>query len=454
MGDRRLPRKKLTSGIALLGLLGGLGIALQSVGTASAAGTSFYVNPDTQAARWVAQNPGDPKTATIRTKVAEVPAATWFATYDANTSAVTASVRAVTGPAATQNRTAVVVPYMIPNRDCGSHSAGGAPDFTAYDTWMKAFAAGLGDREVYVMLEPDSIAQAASCNSTDKTARLTALSKAGATIHAANPKARVYYDAGHSGWKVAAADLRNAGVLTNGDGIVSNVSNYRTTEDEVAYGKALLTELGAPADLGVVVDTSRNGNGPTADAAWCDPAGRALGRTPTTETGDPRVDAFLWVKLPGEADGCLASAGQFVAQRAYDLAVAAPGGPGTPTTPAPSPSTSAPGTPTPQPSTGACTVTYRVTDSWTGGYRADVVLKNGPTALTSWTLGWTLSGGQRLSSAWNVVATQDGTAVRAANAPYNGALAANGSVSLGFVAEGQPGSAPAFTLNGTACSAG
>ncbi len=34
-----------------------------------------------------------------------------------------------------------------------------------------------------------------------------------------------------------------------------------------------------------------------------DPPGRALGETPTTKTADPLVDAYLWVKRPGESDG-------------------------------------------------------------------------------------------------------------------------------------------------------
>jgi endoglucanase len=70
-----------------------------------------------------------------------------------------------------------------------------------------------------------------------------------------------------------------------------------------------------PDDLAhFVVDTSRNGQGPWAPPAgayppgqdvqvWCNPPGRGLGARPTTDTGDPLADAFLWVKVPGESDG-------------------------------------------------------------------------------------------------------------------------------------------------------
>ncbi|NEE32032.1 hypothetical protein G3M53_42135 [Streptomyces sp. SID7982] len=475
--SRRM-RKRAVAGLGVVGLLGGLGLVAQTTVFAGAAeeraeqSTSFYVDPDTQAARWVAGNAGDPKAATVKAKIADTPAAVWFAIYDADPSAVTAAVEKVTQSAAAKDQTAVLVPYMIPQRDCGSHSAGGAPDFASYATWMKAFAAGLGDREVYVLMEPDSLAQAASCNSTDKDKRLGALADAGATVKEANPRARVYYDAGHSQWPVEAADLKDAGILTHGDGLVSNVSNYRHTKDEVAYGKALLKELGNPADLGLVVDTSRNGNGPAPDAQWCDPGGRALGAAPTTDTGDPDVDAFLWVKLPGEADGCISGAGQFVPERAYELATAA-GNTGAhdgeadektppaddPSTPGPSPQPGTPDLPDPddepkpgaEPS-GSCTADVSVTDSWNDGYRADVTLTNGSEALSSWKVAWALPSGQRLVNAWNVLIQQDGSTVEGTNAPYNGEVKPGGTVSLGFVAEGKQAEAPRFTLNGVACA--
>jgi endoglucanase len=74
-----------------------------------------------------------------------------------------------------------------------------------------------------------------------------------------------------------------------------------------------------------VIDTSRNGNGPVEGDPlyWCNPSGRALGAAPTANTGNGNVDAFLWVKRPGESDGSCrgaAGAGTFVNQFAIDLA--------------------------------------------------------------------------------------------------------------------------------------
>lgn len=144
-------------------------------------------------------------------------------------------------------------------------------------------------------------------------------------MKAANPRARVYYDAGHSGWNAPArqADwLRQAGAAStaSSDGVFSNVSNFRTTSAEIAYDRQVLDALDGPAGLGAVIDTSRNGAGAPADGEWCDPSGRKLGRAPTLATGESRIDAYLWVKLPGESDGCKGRPGTFTASYAYELA--------------------------------------------------------------------------------------------------------------------------------------
>ncbi|KAF2414897.1 glycoside hydrolase family 6 [Microbacterium sp. B35-04] len=60
-----------------------------------------------------------------------------------------------------------------------------------------------------------------------------------------------------------------------------------------------------------VIDTSRNGLGPwnheglygDTHEDWCNPPDRGLGTRPDTTTGAPLVDAYLWIKVPGESDG-------------------------------------------------------------------------------------------------------------------------------------------------------
>ncbi|MFE0524216.1 glycoside hydrolase family 6 protein [Streptomyces sp. NPDC058954] len=283
----------------------------------------LYRHPDSHVLDWVRAHPADPRTPVITSRIADRPAAVWLT--DPSPSTIASRVRAVTSGAAAQGRVPVLVAYAIPDRDCGGASEGGAPDLDAYDRWIDAFAAGLGSGEVVVVLEPDSVAQAGCLSADRRAARLASLARAGRVLKAADPKARVYYDAGHSGWHPAGeqADLlRQAGAASpaSSDGIFSNVSNFRTTADEIAYDRRVLDALGGPARLGAVIDTSRNGNGAPADGAWCDPAGRRIGRAPTLSTGQARIDAYLWVKLPGESDGCQGAPGTFSPSYAYALA--------------------------------------------------------------------------------------------------------------------------------------
>merc|ERR1712012_716923 len=37
---------------------------------------------------------------------------------------------------------------------------------------------------------------------------------------------------------------------------------------------------------------------------WCNARGSGIGHVPTLDTADPRIDAYFWLKTPGESDGC------------------------------------------------------------------------------------------------------------------------------------------------------
>jgi len=111
-------------------------------------------------------------------------------------------------------------------------------------------------------------------------------------------------------------------------------------------------------------------------------------------------------------------------------------------------------TPTPTPtnpggSTG-CAASYTVTQTWGGGFTADVTVRNTGTRPTSgWTVTWSYGGTQRVTNGWNATVTQTGSAVRATNLSYNGALAPGASTTFGFQAT-VSGSNPTPTLTCTA----
>lgn len=176
------------------------------------------------------------------------------------------------------------------------------------------------------------------------------------------PNTKVYLDGTHSAWLgvgEAADRLAKAGVW-DADGFFLNASNYQPQTDlesfgywisacltvcdveehwhyehydwcagqyiegvadysdeyvaavNASYGE-LLADVGEDAAANFIIDTSRNGVGPWAaempagvegDAQeWCNPPDRGLGIRPTTNTSSDMIDAYVWIKIPGESDG-------------------------------------------------------------------------------------------------------------------------------------------------------
>ncbi|MBB5801968.1 endoglucanase [Saccharothrix ecbatanensis] len=423
-----------------------MALAVSGGATAQAADSAFYVDPSSSSAKWVAANPGDWRAPLIRDRIASVPQARWYTTT--NTSTVRSEVSSFVGAAASAGKIPILVVYNVPNRDCGGASGGGAPSHSAYRAWVDEVAAGLAGRPATIVLEPDVLPIMSNCQNASQQAETRAsMAYAGKKLKSGSGQAKVYYDIGNSAWlspAEAANRLRAADIANSADGIASNVSNYRSTPDEVNYTKNILNALG-DSRFKAVIDTSRNGNGPQG-TEWCDPPGRAIGTPSTTNTGDARIAAFLWVKLPGEADGCIAQAGQFVPQRAYDLAIAA--GPTSTTT-----STSRTTTTTSNNPGGGCTVTHRVASQWTGGYTGEIVITNRGQLINGWTLTFSAPG-VTVSHGWNGTWTDTGDTVRVGNASWNGSLPTGGTTTIGYNAS-YNGTTPPFTaptLNGTVCS--
>jgi endoglucanase len=401
--SRRMGGKLLTipSVVALaVSVSAPLAAAATPTGRVLAPGTRLFVPlPSIGAVRQELQLAlsGNPKQAALIARMESVPQAVWFDT--GTPQQVEQQVQLVMFEASLEHAVPVLVAYDIPGRDCSQYSAGGALNEQAYEQWTSAFAAGIGNRQAIVILEPDALGDLPSdCGLPSSVYPFTDAERIAELTYAvsaleADPATSVYLDGTHSAWQSVGTitqRLLEAGVQS-AQGFFLDVSNYQPTAELLDYGSwisdciAMTTDSSnayynnpsacasqyypatqsdfstwglttqwyaqnmgpAVATTHYVIDTSRNGNGPDdmqayanppysqpsnvistlAAGNWCNPPGAGLGLEPTTTTAVPLLDAYLWVKDPGQSDGQCDSAG---GARAWDYsAYTQPGWPST-----------------------------------------------------------------------------------------------------------------------------
>jgi cellulase/cellobiase CelA1 len=109
-------------------------------------------------------------------------------------------------------------------------------------------------------------------------------------------------------------------------------------------------------------------------------------------------------------------------------------------------------TPTPPPST--CKVSYQPSQ-WSGGFQANISITNtGTTTINGWVLKFTFPGDQQITNLWNGQYTQSGAQATITNLSWNGTIAPQGSIGLGFNGSWTTNntSPTSFTLNGQVCN--
>ena len=101
-----------------------------------------------------------------------------------------------------------------------------------------------------------------------------------------------------------ATNTSNYTHLSNRDGAVLEPSN--PCPNELSYARTLGQTLAMYGfkNHGFLIDTSRNGKGQIRDkwGDWCNIKGAGLGERPRANPA-PGIDAYWWVKPPGESDG-------------------------------------------------------------------------------------------------------------------------------------------------------
>ncbi|WP_406718513.1 glycoside hydrolase family 6 protein [Streptomyces althioticus] len=282
-----------------------------------------------------------------------------------------------------------VVIYNLPGRDCAALASNGELGPTEIDRYKTEYidpiAEILSDPKyaslrIVTTVEIDSLPNLVTNVSPRATATENcdtmkangnyikgvgyALNKLGDAPNVYN-----YVDAGHHGWLGwddnfgPSAELFKQAATAEGatvadvHGFIANTANYSALKednfsigdsvggksvreskwvswnryvDELSYAQALrqeLVSLGFDSNIGMLIDTSRNGwggaNRPTGPGAttdvdtyvdggrydrryntgnWCNQAGAGLGERPQASPA-AGIDAYVWMKPPGESDG-------------------------------------------------------------------------------------------------------------------------------------------------------
>lgn len=282
-----------------------------------------------------------------------------------------------------------LVIYDLPGRDCAALASNGELGPDELDRYKSEYIDPIADilsdskyegLRIVTVIEPDSLPNlVTNAGGTDTTTEACTTMKANGNYEkgvsyalsklGAIPNVYNYIDAAHHGWlgwdtnlgpsvqefyKVATS---NGASVDDVAGFAVNTANYSPTVepyftvsdtvngqtvrqskwvdwnqyvDEQSYAQALRNEAvaaGFNSDIGVIIDTSRNGwggsdrpSGPgpqtSVDAYvdgsridrrvhvgnWCNQSGAGLGERPTAAPASG-IDAYTWIKPPGESDG-------------------------------------------------------------------------------------------------------------------------------------------------------
>jgi len=306
-------------------------------------GANFFINP-AYVASVKATAKRHPDEASTILKVAQNPTAVWLDSIKAIDNLPGWLDEAKKQQDASGKPTvSVVVVYDLPNRDCSAASSAGElkvaqnGEARYMNEFIDPIAAQLKahpDQPIVVLLEPDSLGNLATNMALPMCQEAKHAYKNGivyAIKKFALPNVSIYLDAAHSGWlgwddnrakiakifKSVLADAGGPGMirgfalntanftsLSNRDGAILEQTN--PCPNELTYAKVLgkTLEMYGFKNPHFMIDTARNGKGQIRKAwgSWCNVHGAGLGERPRVDP-EPGIDAYYWVKPPGESDG-------------------------------------------------------------------------------------------------------------------------------------------------------
>jgi len=320
-------------------------------------GTDYYINPD-----FVAEIEDTiksyPQLETQLRKTQNISAAYWIDTISriGNITKVLEGAKAQQARTGKKTLTTFIV-YDLPNRDCAAAASNGelvcadsacVDGLNTYKTKyvdpIVAIFKQFPDQPIVAIVEPDSLGNLATNLNVQKcsiaeNAYYTGIAYSIAQISQL-PNVYIYLDACHGGWlgwddnraKIATifqkvlnqaggvdkirgfaintANYQSLGSLSSTADPCNLVSQYNKAINEVIYVNLLSQSLQSVGitGKGYIIDTARNGvaNMRKDCSNWCNINHSGLGIRPTSDTSSSGlniIDAYYWLKTPGESDG-------------------------------------------------------------------------------------------------------------------------------------------------------
>jgi endoglucanase len=274
-------------------------------------GVSFYV--DQESPSWLQwqqlTRAGRQAEADLIWKIAREPRALWLGRFTRPNFAV--KVNRLIDAAKAAGQVPIFTVLRAESTSCGpSYQAGGPAEDARVRAWYDDLARVIGDERVVIAFEPDSLGTIKCLARSRQDDRIRLLAH-GVDVLSQLPNATIYLEAGASDWEPAkrtAAQLRAIGIAKV-RGFMLNATHYDWTSANIRHGLDISRRTGGKH---FIVNTAENGRGPVHYLVgngrrinvWCNPGLRGLGPAPTTETSNPKVDAYLWINRPGYAQSC------------------------------------------------------------------------------------------------------------------------------------------------------
>lgn len=259
----------------------------------------FWIDPDSPAAKAEQSlRANQSADADLLRLLAMHPVASWYNSTDPE---MLDRLKQQVAEAKAQNQYALIVIDYLPYRDCPNASLYSEYAAPHYRAWIKKVASALATGKALIIYEPAGITRMDCLAEAKREERLQLMNEA-VTEFKKNRNLLVYIDVSDDqllSVEKAVDYLKKAGI-DKAMGFALNTGRYQTKDLAIRRGREIRKKL---PEKNFVIDTSRNGKGPAEGEQRCNPRGRALGETPTSETNIAGLDAYLWIKRPGESDG-------------------------------------------------------------------------------------------------------------------------------------------------------